>query len=198
MWGKSGGIFTCPLSQVWCLHYGLSRRSIAALDMIADTLRSCVSLVDSDLQRLFSFKGILCSTPDPSAKFTNTLDFIVAGPYCRSKLVKLPKLAFSSHFCLTALGDAWTHRSHALADSYEIPALHDAAVVAPDDLELFGLVCWHRCVPRPSRPLSSTPPTSMASVLRPILISTILELACHALNVFRPRAASLVTLHDVH
>ena len=96
---------------------------IAALDILACSRKSYVSLMRKDFATLFALRGAAFGLPDPAGDFAASLEFAAADQRRWKKLVVRSKLAYTSHFVLTRLGRHWSLDKMMLADCYRVPRL---------------------------------------------------------------------------
>ena len=129
-------------------YYGrlLSRGPLclfAALDLLASARNSYVSVMKKDLKLVLGLRGAVYDMPDPYASPAECFDFIGADPKRWKKISVRSKLAFTSHWCLTTLGNYWESQVRILADSLLIPLIPDGvAAVVVDAPRPVVFECW--------------------------------------------------------
>ena len=77
-------------------------------------------LMRKDLATIFGLRGEAFGLPDPAIDFSASLEFIATDQRRWKKLVARSKLAYTSHFVLTALGNHWSLDMMLLADCYHV------------------------------------------------------------------------------
>ena len=112
-------VMPCPFTNTFAYYdwliMAVSSRGptflIALLELLAGTKHSCFKLMLADLRWIHSIRGANYHMPDPSTTTEEALVFIQVDPKRWRKFVQRTRLATTSHFCFTTLGDDWSRKT---------------------------------------------------------------------------------------